>query len=376
MEKGVVQVILVFLLAGRSVGVEWKVRPNSGFDYADITADVIKNKSANIASFNEAIQFCQNLDRGSNTRLVSLVDFRLFEYLKMTFAPTDSDQFELFIGATKLTNKPYWEWSGDTRDVNWETDVNTVLEPNRVSFEQCAYANSSNNWIFENIQTSCTALGSLTKRRVICQKMRSNGELTCSDLPCRNRAKCVKPHTGSAPSAPRFICVCPAGKTGVWCEEDEVDPCRGNPCGEGGQCVRVSRTELPHYACNCKSDFTGIHCESKIDHCATSPCLNNATCQSCEEPYYCTCLETYTGTNCETHSIGPSGSTDEECYSLGWMVTCIVLIAGLLFFGMVAAALIAVAYCKEKQRLQNERPRQTDAQANEQVPLSQEENRD
>lgn len=43
----------------------------------------------------------------------------------------------------------------------------------------------------------------------------------------------------------------------------------------------------------------GHHCE-EVDHCATRPCRNGATCVSKRDTYKCTCADGFTGSTCTT----------------------------------------------------------------------------
>lgn len=46
--------------------------------------------------------------------------------------------------------------------------------------------------------------------------------------------------------------------------------------------------------------YTGTTCDTNINFCANSPCLNNATCTDLTDRYLCQCLPGYTGTECQT----------------------------------------------------------------------------
>jgi len=89
-------------------------------------------------------------------------------------------------------------------------------------------------------------------------------------------------------------CVCTDGYIGELC--DEETPCVGVDCGENGTCV-VEGTET---TCECNTGYEGTSCETDINECSTSPCLNVGTCaEGAPGTYECTCTDGFTGDNCE-----------------------------------------------------------------------------
>ena len=52
------------------------------------------------------------------------------------------------------------------------------------------------------------------------------------------------------------------------------------------------------YSCNCEAGFTGDHCNSNIDECSSSPCVNGK-CVDGVNRYDCVCNQGYWGDNCE-----------------------------------------------------------------------------
>ncbi|CAH2075509.1 unnamed protein product, partial [Iphiclides podalirius] len=58
------------------------------------------------------------------------------------------------------------------------------------------------------------------------------------------------------------------------------------------------------FTCQCPQGFTGLRehflCDTEVDLCYSSPCVNNGTCMRREGGYTCVCTPGFTGTNCET----------------------------------------------------------------------------
>ncbi|XP_026328508.1 protocadherin-like wing polarity protein stan isoform X2 [Hyposmocoma kahamanoa] len=58
------------------------------------------------------------------------------------------------------------------------------------------------------------------------------------------------------------------------------------------------------FACQCPQGFTGSRehymCDTEVDLCYSSPCVNNGTCLRREGGYTCVCTAGFTGVNCET----------------------------------------------------------------------------
>ena len=62
-----------------------------------------------------------------------------------------------------------------------------------------------------------------------------------------------------------------------------------------------------HFACSCTMGWQGIHCQTRINHCRESSCLNNGVCRPVLGNYSCECLgSSYSGRQCEITSTKTS----------------------------------------------------------------------
>ena len=46
-----------------------------------------------------------------------------------------------------------------------------------------------------------------------------------------------------------------------------------------------------YFRCDCRVGFTGDRCEININECASSPCVNDATCLDDVGEFRCVCIE-------------------------------------------------------------------------------------
>lgn len=66
------------------------------------------------------------------------------------------------------------------------------------------------------------------------------------------------------------------------------------PCVAGAQCLDLGKRVM----CRCRPGFTGPHCETNIDDCASSPCSNAGTCFDLDNDFRCACTLGFTGKDC------------------------------------------------------------------------------
>ncbi|KAI9585808.1 hypothetical protein GQX74_001655 [Glossina fuscipes] len=89
------------------------------------------------------------------------------------------------------------------------------------------------------------------------------GSLACLSSPCRNGAACIKIETNevdeNGDKVEKWKCKCPTGYMGPTCE---VSVCEDNPCQYGGTCVQFPGSG---YLCLCPLGKHGHYCEHNLE---------------------------------------------------------------------------------------------------------------
>ena len=124
-----------------------------------------------------------------------------------------------------------------------------------------------------------------------------------------------------------FIKICFAKKLiiPIFSCQTQINYCSSSPCVNGGNCIPIVNS----YACSCPSGYYGYNCQFSYQACGSSPCRNGGTCVQTNfgQGYTCTCATGYTGNNCEnlqnicTASSCLNGGT---CYTVN--VSLVVLL--------------------------------------------------
>ncbi|KAF4019587.1 hypothetical protein G4228_011363 [Cervus hanglu yarkandensis] len=77
--------------------------------------------------------------------------------------------------------------------------------------------------------------------------------------------------------------------------ETEVNECQSSPCLNNAVC----EDQLGGFLCKCPPGFLGTRCDINMDECLSQPCKNGATCKDGANSFRCHCAAGFTGTQCE-----------------------------------------------------------------------------
>jgi len=93
------------------------------------------------------------------------------------------------------------------------------------------------------------------------------------------------------------VCTCAVGFHGEYCNYTG-SPCEKNPCKNGGSCLVTGG----NFMCKCPPGTDGDYCEKDYrKDCSLKPCVNGGICdmQPSSVGYRCKCPAYHRGKNCE-----------------------------------------------------------------------------
>ena len=96
-------------------------------------------------------------------------------------------------------------------------------------------------------------------------------------------------------------CDCNEHFDGSACEED-MRICASSPCVNNATCVDVISNTTYDFECQCAPFYVGLYCENEIDVCANETCSLNGRCSNVNKQPVCECFELYSGEHCQIES--------------------------------------------------------------------------
>ena len=115
----------------------------------------------------------------------------------------------------------------------------------------------------------------------------------CHSQPCANGGTCQSLNSTG------LRCMCPAGYQGDRCMETVNDNCAGSPCLNGGTCTSLESG----FECTCPRGYKGQKCRKRTNPCKPNPCQNGGRCRKQDDAPYghirCVCRAGYLGPLCE-----------------------------------------------------------------------------
>ena len=142
----------------------------------------------------------------------------------------------------------------------------------------------------------------------------------CLSSPCRNGGQCISPTSNCSSTTCSASCLCPAGTSGIYCEE--IDLCSNIICLNGGICSTNRVLNISY--CQCPKNTIGERCETVQVACTSSTCSKHGVCfidsSMGNFTTRCSCSEGFTGQYCD-HFLPPSNPCSPD--PCGFNGTCI-----------------------------------------------------
>ena len=69
-------------------------------------------------------------------------------------------------------------------------------------------------------------------------------------------------------------------------------------------CLTLLHSSFTEFFCLCRPGYQGEHCQDFSDPCRQNPCLNGGTCVTLKPSYRCRCLDNFYGNHCQLSTFG------------------------------------------------------------------------